>query len=122
MSWFTKKTAPKTAKVVAVVDCPVWGSQDITNLNQFFGTPTGKKYQDKSLALIQTLAVVGCADVFHTQHSAGVAHGAGELFKCQKSWASNEMAKAISEATTASVAQTESGELEAAGISEHRSF
>lgn len=47
-------------------------------LNAFLGSPAGRVLMARGRAIQFHNAAQACADVFHTQHSAGAAKGFGE--------------------------------------------
>lgn len=70
-----EQTLPKLS---AAPSAPDWLPENQAHWNHFIQSPTGRVLLTRGRAIEFHNATNACKDVFHTSHSAGVAHGFGE--------------------------------------------
>lgn len=77
-------------------DAPPWSQANVLALKAFFATPTGATLLKRARAMEYNRSVNACSDVFHTQHSAGVAKGITDTLNWIESLASPDMLERLS--------------------------
>ncbi len=93
MKWPFSKSVVQ-AKQFPSLPMPLeWGQNDVLALRAFRDSGTGQKLFEIARAKVLEHGVANAADVFHTQHSAGVTTGMDNMLKYLWNMASDEILK-----------------------------
>lgn len=78
---FPLNPEPAQVAVCLVPNAPDWITDDRARWFQFLRSETGRKLIARARAVHYAAALRASEDLFHTQHSAGVAKGFGDAIK-----------------------------------------